>query len=216
MTFGKRLFDLALAVILTVLLSPVLLTLMFWLILAQGRPIFYLSERMKTPDQPFTLLKLRSMTVVSKADDTGGVSGGDKTVRVTKPGLFLRKTRLDELPQLWNVLRGDLSFVGPRPPLRQYVEAFPALYAQVLACRPGITGLATVVYHRHEEYLLAKAASPQETDAVYSRACVPRKARLDLIYRQRRNLCLDLWLIARTGAKLLPKWPFRWGSRRQP
>lgn len=205
MTFGKRLFDLILALILALVFLPVLLGLMLWLLSAQGRPIFFVSERMKTPEQPFTLWKFRSMTTAMSGDDNGGVSGGDKAGRVTKPGLFLRKTRLDELPQLWNVLRGDLSFVGPRPPLRQYVEDFPEIYTEVLASRPGITGLATVIYHRHEEWLLAGAASARETDAIYSRACVPRKARLDIIYRERRNLCLDLWLIGRTAAKLLPR-----------
>ena len=202
MSFTKRLFDLTLALLLSLVIVPVLLVLLPWLLLAHGRPLFYLSERMKTPDQPFTLWKLRSMTL---SDDDTGVSGGDKAARVTKPGLFLRKTRLDELPQLWNVMRGDLSFVGPRPPLRQYVEQFPELYTAVLRSRPGITGLATVVYHRHEERLLAGARDVAETDAIYARACVPRKARLDLIYQKRRNLCFDLWLIGRTAAKLMPK-----------
>ncbi|WP_372886608.1 sugar transferase [Shimia sp.] len=202
MTVTKRLFDVVLALLLALLVLPVLALLLPWLWLAHGRPLFYLSERMKTPEQPFTLWKLRSM---APSDDNAGVSGGDKAARVTKPGLFLRKTRLDELPQLWNVLCGDLSFVGPRPPLREYVERFPALYGRVLRSRPGITGLATLVYHRHEERLLAGARDAAETDAIYVRACVPRKARLDLIYQEHRNLCFDLWLIARTAGRVLPK-----------
>jgi len=127
-----------------------------------------------------------------------GVSGGDKADRITRTGRFLRRTRLDEVPQLWNVLRGDMSFVGPRPPLRVYVERFPQLYAQVLQSRPGITGLATLACHRHEERLLARCHSPAETDAVYARRCVPRKAALDLLYQRRSTICLDLLLMIRT------------------
>src|SRR5690606_28666329 len=109
--------------------------------------------------------------------------------------------RLDEVPQLWNVLKGDMSFVGPRPPLRVYVERFPDLYAQVLRSRPGVTGLASLHFHRHEEWILARCATPEDTDAAYARRCVPRKARLDLIYQRRRNLCLDMALMWRTAAR---------------
>jgi len=96
-----------------------------------------------------------------------------------------------------------MSFVGPRPPLRLYVERFPDLYAQVLRSRPGITGLATLSFHRHEEWLLAPCRDAAETDAVYSRRCVPRKARIDLIYQRRRTLCLDLRLMLQTLSRAL-------------
>ena len=131
-------------------------------------------------------------------DTDSGVSGGDKSARITRTGAMLRGKRLDELPQLWNVLKGDISFVGPRPPLRQYVERFPALYAQVLKSRPGITGLASQKFHAHEEWLLSRTRTAEETDAVYARACVPRKARLDLIYQAHRNLCFDMAIMWRT------------------
>jgi lipopolysaccharide/colanic/teichoic acid biosynthesis glycosyltransferase len=127
-----------------------------------------------------------------------GVSGGDKTARITHAGAFLRRTRLDELPQLWNILMGDMSFVGPRPPLRRYVVDYPGLYRRVLRARPGVTGLATLIYHRHEERLLRSCTTAAQTDAVYRRACIPRKARLDLIYLKRQSLALDLWIIFRT------------------
>ena len=195
MTWSKRIMDVSVALLLVVLLSPFVLGLVVWLLIHEGRPILYVSERMKTPTQGFLLWKFRTMTVV---DTDSGVSGGDKANRITKTGAFLRKYRLDELPQLWNVLRGDISFVGPRPPLRRYVERFPGTYAKVLRSRPGITGLATLVYHRHEETLLAKCRTPQQTEAVYERRCVPQKARLDLIYQQRRNVCLDALLMAKT------------------
>jgi lipopolysaccharide/colanic/teichoic acid biosynthesis glycosyltransferase len=195
MTPAKRALDLIAALLLCALLALPFAILLLWLLLKEGRPIFYVAERMHAPGRPFRLWKLRTMTV-ARADS--GVSGGDKSARITPMGRLLRRTRLDEIPQLWNVLNGDMSFVGPRPPLRQYVERFPDLYAQVLLSRPGITGLATLRYHRHEERLLARCHSAAETDALYARACVPRKARLDLIYQRHRTICLDLALMVET------------------
>lgn len=200
MTPAKRLLDLALALVLLVAAAPVMAAIALAVLVLDGRPVLYPSERMRAPGQPFTLWKFRSMR---PAADDGGVSGGDKAGRITPLGHFLRRTRLDELPQLWNILKGDMSFIGPRPPLRQYVERFPDLYARVLRSRPGISGLATLQFHRHEERLLARARSREETDAIYCRACIPRKARLDLIYQRHRNLCFDLVLIGRTARRLL-------------
>ncbi|MDZ4093884.1 MAG: sugar transferase [Paracoccaceae bacterium] len=200
MTLQKRIFDILLSLLLAAVLALpfALLLLALWLI--EGRPLFYVAERMKAPGQPFQLWKLRTMRV-AVADR--GVSGGDKSARITPMGQFLRRTRLDEVPQLWNVLRGDMSFVGPRPPLRQYVERFPGLYARVLQNRPGITGLASLTFHAHEERLLRGCRSAEETDAVYVRRSVPRKARLDLIYQKRRSLCLDMTIIGRTVGRIL-------------
>lgn len=198
MTPAKRIVDLGMAVLLMALVALPFGVLLVVLWLNEGRPVFYVAERMRAPGQPFQLWKLRTMAVVPPEV---GVSGGDKVARITPMGWFLRRSRLDEVPQLWNVLRGDMSFVGPRPPLRLYVERFPALYAQVLQSRPGITGLATLVFHRHEEALLARCRTPAETDAVYSRRCVPRKARIDLIYQRRRTVVMDLRLMWSTLAR---------------
>jgi len=195
MTIAKRSFDLIGALMLGLLLTPAILVIALVILLRDGRPIFYVSERMKTPTQGFRLVKFRTMRVTT---GDSGVSGGDKTDRITRIGGFLRRKRLDELPQLWNILRGDLSFVGPRPPLRQYVERFPEIYRAVLQSRPGVTGLASLVYHGHEERLLARTRSREETDAVYARVCVPRKAQLDLIYQARRSLCFDLRIMLET------------------
>lgn len=195
MTLPKRLFDLALALLLLVPVGVLMAGVALALLVAQGRPILYGAERMRAPGRPFTLWKFRTMR---PATGDSGVSGGDKMARITGPGRFLRRTRLDELPQLFNILKGDMSFVGPRPPLRRYVEACPETYAAVLRSRPGVTGLATLVFHRHEERLLAQCATPEETNRVYLRRCIPRKARLDLIYQRRQSLCLDLWILLRT------------------
>jgi lipopolysaccharide/colanic/teichoic acid biosynthesis glycosyltransferase len=195
MTPQKRALDVVFALALMVPLLPVAILISLVILLREGRPVLYLSERMKSSSQGFQLWKFRTMTVVEK---DSGVSGGDKSARVTKTGAFLRRYRLDELPQLWNILKGDISFVGPRPPLRRYVERFPDLYNQVLSSRPGVTGLATLAYHRTEERLLAVCATAEETEEVYCRRCVPRKAQLDLIYQKRAGLCYDLRLMLAT------------------
>jgi lipopolysaccharide/colanic/teichoic acid biosynthesis glycosyltransferase len=171
---------------------------------ADGGPVLYIAERMRAPGEPFGLVKFRTMKA-SRADR--GVSGGDKAARITRTGGFLRRHRLDELPQLWNVVRGDISLVGPRPPLREYVERFPEVYAAVLRSRPGITGLASVYAHAHEEWLLAGTRSAEETDEIYARRCIPLKARLDLIYARNWSPWLDVKIIAATLCK---------GRRRQP
>ncbi len=101
-----------------------------------------------------------------------------------------------------NILRGDLSFVGPRPPLREYVERFPEVYAEVLKSRPGVTGLATIRFHKHEERLLSRCETPEETDRVYCRICVPRKAQLDLIYQRHQSTCYDFDLVFQTISNL--------------
>ena len=196
MTWSKRFFDILFALLLMGLLAPVFAGLSLWLLVRQGRPLFYVAERMKGVGRPFDLWKFRTMTL---AETDAGVSGGDKAARITPAGAWLRAKRLDELPQLWNILKGDLSFVGPRPPLRTYVD----LYREVLACRPGVTGLASIVYHRHEAALLARCRTAEETDAVYARVCVPMKARLDLIYRRRRSLCYDFDLVFQTIGALV-------------
>jgi len=164
MTWSKRLFDLTAALALTALLLPLIVILTLVILIREGRPVLYISERMRTEDIPFQLWKYRTMTVV---DQDSGVSGGDKATRITPTGAFLRRYRLDEIPQLWNILRGDISFVGPRPPLRRYVEIFPELYRDVLQSRPGITGLATILFHRHEENILGALQ-----DSGRNRACL--------------------------------------------
>jgi lipopolysaccharide/colanic/teichoic acid biosynthesis glycosyltransferase len=199
-TPGKRLLDVVLALALLVPAAPLMALIALAVCVLDGRPVFYPSERMRAPGRPFTLWKFRSMR--AEAGDSG-VSGGDKAGRITPLGRLLRRTRLDELPQLWNILKGDMSFIGPRPPLREYAERFPDLYARVLRSRPGISGLATLHFHRHEERLLARARTRAETDAIYCRACIPRKARLDLIYQRQRSLCFDLALIGRTAGRML-------------
>ncbi len=197
---GKRVFDVVLALVAAVVLALPYAVLALGLLAVQGRPLLHGSERMRGPGRPFTLWKLRTMTV---ADGDAGVSGGDKAARVTPAGHWLRRFRLDEVPQLWNILKGEMSFVGPRPPLRQYVDRFPDLYARVLRSPPGITGLATLALHGWEQRLLAACRTAAETDAVYVRRSVPRKARLDLIYQRHASVGFDVALLLRTVLRLI-------------
>lgn len=193
--------DLAGALIALALLWPLMLGVALVIRLRDGAPVLHVSERMHSPQRAFALVKFRTMAP-DPADR--GVSGGDKAARITPTGAVLRRYRLDEMPQVWNVLRGDMSLVGPRPPLRRYVEAHPELYAEVLACRPGLTGLASIEFHAREAALLARCRTAEETERVYTRRCIPAKARLDLVYRRRRSLGLDLLLLGRTFRRLLP------------
>lgn len=204
MTLGKRLFDVTLALLLLVPLSAIMLAVAALLAIVEGRPILYVSERMRAPGQPFDLIKFRTMTHVA---EDGGATGAHKAWRITPLGRFLRRSRIDELPQLFNILRGDMSFVGPRPPLREYVERFPRRYAEVLRTRPGVTGLATLIYHAHEDRILARCHTAEATEAAYYRRCLPTKLRLDRIYQRRRTLALDLWIIANTVMTVIrPGW----------
>jgi len=196
----KRLFDIMVALAIAIVLLPLIAFVSLLILLRDGRPVFYVSERMKAPGQGFALLKFRTMHPDKK---DMGATGAHKNSRITKTGWVLRKSRIDEIPQLWNILVGDMSFVGPRPPLRRYVEKFPELYSKVLQNRPGVTGLASVYFHNHEERLLKNATNADESEEIYCRNCVPRKARLDLIYQEKQNLCMDILLMLKTVIKRL-------------
>lgn len=200
MTFGKRLMDLSLALMLSVVLILPMIIVALIVLLVDGRPIFYISKRMKTPDKSFNHWKFRTMT--QERAKTSAL-GGDKTQRITRVGAILRRTRLDELPQLYNIFRGDMSFVGPRPPLRRYVLLCPEIYAKVLQNRPGVTGLATLHYHRREERLLAACKTAEDSDRVYITRCIPAKARLDLLWARNRSVCYDIVLLAKTAVYVL-------------
>lgn len=213
MTSGKRLFDIGLSLVLLIPLSIVMAVVAVLLLIAQGRPVLYVSDRMRAPGQPFRLLKFRTM--ICAAQDSGA-TGAHKQWRITPLGCFLRRTRIDELPQLFNILKGDMSFVGPRPPLREYVEHFPHRYGQVLRARPGVTGLATLIYHAHEDRILARCPTAQATQEAYYRRCLPTKLRLDATYLRHRTLGLDLWILGNTVMTvIIPRWRRRrWKSRR--
>ena len=211
---SKRLFDITLALVLLIPLGVVMIVVAGIMLIKQGRPILYTAPRMQTPDRSFRLYKFRTMR---RVENDSGASGAHKRWRITKMGHVLRRTRIDELPQLFNIIKGDLSFVGPRPPLREYVERFPVMYGQVLASRPGVTGLATLIHHAHEDRILAECKTAEETERAYFQRCLPTKLRLDMIYQQKRTMALDLWIIWNTVMTVFyPTWSWKGGrSQRQ-
>lgn len=160
-------------------------------------PIFFCQERIGRHCRPFRILKFRSMVV--EAPKQGGLltAGGDP--RITRVGRILRQAKLDELPQLINVLRGDMSLVGPRPEVRRYVDLFPREFETILSVRPGITDWASIRY-RHESALLARADNPE---AEYVRVILPDKLRLARQYVAHQSTLVDLKIIAQTLATVL-------------
>lgn len=192
----KRLFDLTVSLLGLVLLSPLLLLIAALIKLTSPGPVFYRQERMGRGFRPFKICKFRTMVV--NADRLGGPLTAGRDPRITPIGHFLRHTKLDELPQLWNVLVGDMSFVGPRPEVPKYVHMFRDDYHELLQVRPGITDLASLKY-RHESELLAQADDPE---AAYVTQILPDKIRLGKEYLRRQSLLFDVSLIARTLFRL--------------
>ncbi len=200
----KPVVDVIVAIALLVLFSPLMLAVIIRAFVKNDRPVFYIAERMINLEKSFMLVKFRTMRVPEPGECNDGVSGGNKAHRVTEFGQFLRRYRLDEGPQLVNIITGSISFVGPRPPLRRYTDKYPEIYGEVLKNRPGLTGLASIIYHNHETRLLEQAKTAEETEDIYVHRCIPRKAHLDLIYQRNISLWLDLYIVYLTAAKIFP------------
>ena len=197
---GKRFFDIAFAVFFLFLLVPLLL--IFMLVVATTSPggAFFSQVRVGKEGRLFRLLKFRTMRPGSEAQ--GQLTIGGRDPRITAIGLFLRKTKLDELPQFWNVLMGDMSVVGPRPEVPKYVALYSMEQRAVLSVRPGITGMASINYIDENE-LLARSPDPERA---YIEEVMPEKLRLDLQYVRERTFLLDLHIIAATAGKVLGGW----------
>ena len=192
---AKRLYDLGFSGMGLLCLSPVFLVLAVIVKVSDGGPVFYRQERVGVGGRRFRIWKFRSMVV--DADRLGIAVTRDGDVRITRIGRFLRKTKLDELPQLWNVWVGDMSLVGPRPEVPRYVERYTPEQRVILELKPGITDLATLKF-RNEEELLREA---EDTERFYVEYCVPRKIELNLEYARGAGLWSDTVIILRT---LLP------------
>ena len=171
-----RLFDIIFSALGLVILSPLLLIIWLLIVLESRGGGFYTQERIGKDGVPFRLYKFRSMRPDSDKGSLITIGGHDS--RITKTGFFIRKYTLDELPQLWNVLKGDMSLVGPRPEVRKYVDLYTPEQRVVLRVRPGITDYASIEYADENE-ILGKADDPERT---YIEQIMPEKIRYNLKY----------------------------------
>ncbi len=171
-----RFFDLLFSSVGLVLLSPLLIIVYFVIVLESKGGGFYSQQRVGLNGVEFKLFKFRSMTVGS--DKKGLITIGGNDARITKTGLYIRKFKIDELPQLFNVLIGDMSLVGPRPEVRKYVDLYTKEQCRILDVRPGITDWASIVY-RNENDILQKSENPEHT---YIEQIIPDKIKYNLIF----------------------------------
>lgn len=192
----KRLFDFVVAGAGLIILSPLMLVLALFVKFSSPGTVFYRAKRVGRYGVPFELLKFRSM--VANADQMGPHVTGASDARITRIGRFLRRTKLDELPQLFNVLRGEMSIVGPRPEDPRYVAFYTEEQRRVLSVRPGITSPASVAF-RSEETML----TDEDLETQYIQRIMPAKLAIDLDYVQRANLFYDCLLILVTIFSIL-------------
>ena len=194
----KRASDLLLSIVGLIFLLPLMAIIAVAIFFDSGRPILYRSLRVGKGRRPFSMYKFRSMSESSR-DNSPRVTAHDDP-RVTPLGRFLRSTKLNELPQLFNVLRGNMSLVGPRPEDPEFVKLYATEYAEILSIRPGITSPASVIYYDEERLLSFSKA----TDS-YVNAILPRKLRLDLLYVRHHSFLLDMDVFFRTLLYYLPQ-----------
>ena len=193
----KRFFDFLVAGAGLVVLAPVLAVIAFAVAASSPGPVLFRQQRVGLHGRPFEILKFRTMTHAPEGTGPLVTAAGDR--RITPVGRVLRAAKLDELPQLWNVVRGDMSLVGPRPEVAKYVELYPPGVAEkVLSVRPGITDEASIRY-RDEAGILALAEDPERA---YVEEVLPRKLEIYLRYAERHSLAGDLGILFRTIASL--------------
>ncbi|MBQ7259430.1 MAG: sugar transferase [Paludibacteraceae bacterium] len=192
-----RFCDIVFSFIGLLLLSPLFLIVALWIVIDDPGPVFYCQQRVGRNNKDFGLLKFRSMRV--GADKMSLITIGDRDPRVTRAGYYIRKFKLDELPQLWNVLIGDMSLVGPRPEVRRYVDLYTEEQCKVLSVRPGITDYASIEYI-DENTLLAQAEDPDKT---YIEEIMPAKIELNMRYINNRTLGQYFKIIFLTIAKII-------------
>ena len=188
----KRIFDIIMSGLGLVFLSPVFLVIAIWIKFDSPGPVFYRQVRVGRNNKDFKLFKFRSMRVGS--DKKGLITVGGHDPRVTRSGYYIRKYKLDELPQLINVFLGDMSLVGPRPEVRKYVDMYTMEQLHVLDVRPGITDMASICY-RNENELLAQASDPE---MYYLNVVMPDKLRINLEYVKSHTFFGDCGLILKT------------------
>ena len=192
----KRIFDFLLALIGIIFLLPLFILISIFIKLDSLEPIFYKQIRVGVNNKNFELFKFRTMA--SGSDKKGLITVGNNDSRITKPGAFLRKYKLDELPQLINVLNGDMSLVGPRPEVRKYVSLYTEKQLTVLTVKPGITDIASITFSNENELLKGQ----DDPENFYIETIMPEKLRLNLEYIEKMNFIYDLKLILMTIKKI--------------
>lgn len=192
-----RFCDIVFSLLGLLFLCPLFIIVSLWIVLDNPGPVFYRQQRVGKDDKDFGLLKFRSMRV--GADKMSLITIGDRDPRVTRAGYYIRKYKLDELPQLWNVLTGDMSLVGPRPEVRRYVDLYTEEQRRVLSVRPGITDYASIEYI-DENRLLAQSDDPDKT---YIEQIMPAKIALNMRYITHQTLGEYFKIIVLTISKII-------------
>jgi lipopolysaccharide/colanic/teichoic acid biosynthesis glycosyltransferase len=194
-----RFFDVVFSVLGIVFLSPLLVLVYIMIVMESKGGGFYTQERVGLNGIDFKLIKFRSMAVGS--DKKGLITIGGNDARITKTGLFIRKFKIDELPQLFNVLIGNMSLVGPRPEVRKYVDFYTSEQQEVLNIKPGITDYASIEYANENEILGAAS----EPDKVYIQEIMPAKIKLNMIYIYNKSIKEYFKIIFLTFYKIVSK-----------
>lgn len=195
----KRLFDIVVSFVGLVATAPVILPVMFLVWRQDGQSPFYVAPRVGRLDTPFQMIKLRSM--VKNADGSGvdSTSAGDR--RITPIGHFIRRYKLDELTQLWNVLKGDMSLVGPRPNVKRETDLYTPVERRLLEVAPGITDFSSIVFSDEGDILKDQA----DPDIAYNQLVRPGKSQLGLFYVDHRSLLVDVKLCVLTAVAIVSR-----------
>ena len=192
-----RFFDFILSLVGLVVLAPIFIVLAIWIKIDSKGPVFYKQVRVGQNSIDFGLFKFRSMVV--DADKKGLITVGGRDPRITRSGYFIRKYKLDELPQLINVLVGDMSLVGPRPEVRKYVDLYTDEQQKVLSVKPGITDYASIEYMDENE-ILGKSSDPEKT---YIEEIMPEKIKYNMKYILNKNISEYFKIIFLTLLKIV-------------
>ena len=193
----KRLFDILVSGIILLLFLPIGIMISVFIVMGSRGGIFYVQERIGKNEIAFGLLKFRTMK--KNADKEGKLTVGMRDPRITKIGYFLRKYKLDEFPQFLNVIKGDMSIVGPRPEVREYVDLYNVEQKKILNVRPGITDLASLEYY-NENALLGESENPQKT---YIEEVMPAKLELNRKYLENPTVGADIKIMWKTFLKMI-------------
>ena len=197
----KRILDICGSLVLTVVLSPVMLVIAVAIKAEDGGPVFFRQERVTTYGRIFRIFKFRTMIV--DADKKGPLVTGKRDSRITKVGEKLRHLRLDELPQVLNILTGDMSFVGTRPEVKKYVDQYTDEMRATLLLPAGVTSLASIAFKEEDELIAKYTAQGESTDEAYIRHILPEKMKYNLDYLQKAGVVGDLKIMVKTVLEVI-------------